>query len=60
MNKLWVADSHNSAAYYRDGGRHDPEEDMRIIRILDVTGMFETSWLVFNHPHNKYGYPNDE
>lgn len=57
MNEVWISDSHESAAYYRSGQRYDPEENMQIIRILDTIGMFETSWLLFNHPHNKYGYP---
>jgi len=56
MNKKWIKDSHESASLFRDGcpGR---DEKIRLIRILDVVGMFETSWLIFNHPYKKYGYP---
>ena len=57
MNKIWIKDSHNSAAFFRDGCP-EPDEKMRVIRILDVVGMFETGWLLFNHPYNKYGYPS--
>ncbi len=56
MNNTWIRDSHKSADYFR-GGRREHDEKMQLIRILDIVGMFETSWFVFNHPHNKYGYP---
>lgn len=59
MNNKWISDSHESADYFR-GGREERDIRLGLIRILDVAGMFETSWLVFDHPHNKYGYPNDE
>jgi len=60
MNKKWIKDSHKSANYFRGGrrGHHDSDEKLRLIRILDVIGMFETSWLVFDHTNkSRYGYP---
>jgi len=58
MNEEWIDDSHHSAKLFRANPRE--YDAMRPIRILDMAGMFETSWLVFDHSNNtkyEYGYP---
>jgi len=58
MNKLWIKDSHKSADYIRSG-RRERDARLQLIRVLDAIGMFETSWLLFDHSYNteRYGYP---
>ena len=59
MNKVWITDSHNSAELFKINNR-EPDKTLRTIRMLDAAGMFETSWLIYNHSHNEsryeYGY----
>jgi len=57
MNKLWIKDSYKSANLFRSG-QCGSDDEMRLVRILDMAGMFETSWLVFDHTNkSRYGYP---
>jgi len=56
MNKLWIKDSHSSARLFKNNP-NEYDAAMRPISTLDMTGMFETSWMIFNHSNNtKYGY----
>lgn len=51
MNELWIKDSHKNAIYYRN------KSNISITIYLDIVGMFETSWLIFNHyGSKKYNY----
>lgn len=59
MNNKWINDSHENAEIFRHGRRF-PGEKLQLIRMLDAIGMFETSWLVFNHIDNRFGYPLNE
>jgi len=58
MNEEWIRDSHKSAKFFKNIlSDCDETEKMILIRTLDITGMFETSWLLFDHGCNtKYGY----
>ena len=58
MNEVWIKDSYQSAELFRRGGCSSDDE-LWVTRILDATGMFETSWLLFDHHSKKtnYGYP---
>ena len=61
MNKAWITISQESADAYRSGytfSDDEYEETVRIIRTLDVMGLFETCWLVFKHTNSQFGYPN--
>jgi len=57
MNDVWISDSHKSAHFFRSGQRGFNEK-LQVIRVLDAIGMFETSWMIFNHSYNteRYGY----
>jgi len=57
MNKLWISDSHKSAKLLKHEQLDD--EKLQLVRMLDATGMFETSWIVFDHSlsSSRYGYP---
>ena len=59
MNKKWVVASHESAEMYK---LNLPElnERMYLVRVLDISGMFETSWIVFDHRDSRFGYPHNE
>ena len=61
MNEEWVKDSEHSAKLFRSGRKHghDANERMKLVRMLDATGMYETGWLIYNHLHRHYGYPNE-
>lgn len=59
MNNKWVDASHESAENYKSN-LSGVDENMYLIRVLDVAGMFETSWLVFDHTDNRFGYPLNE
>ena len=56
MNKKWVVASHESAEKYKSR-LSGIDEKMYLVRTLDVAGMFETSWIVFKHWDNRFGYP---
>lgn len=61
MNEVWIKDSHKSAKFFKNKCFDSSENDrMRVTRILDTAGMFETSWLLFDHARStkyEYGYP---
>lgn len=61
MNEVWIRDSHKSAKFFKNKRLDsDENEKMRLVRILDIAGMFETSWLLFDHARStkyEYGYP---
>ena len=54
MNKIWIEASHESRIH--SGPKDNP--NLKIVRVLDAVGLFETSWLIYNHVNNRYGYPN--
>ena len=56
MNEKWVVASHESAENYKLNLPGLPEK-MYLVRVLDISGMFETGWIVFNHIDNRSGYP---
>jgi len=58
MNKAWIRDSYKSAELFRRG-HHERDKKLQLVRILDMAGMFETSWIVFDHSlsSSRYGYP---
>ncbi|KKL14453.1 hypothetical protein LCGC14_2515500 [marine sediment metagenome] len=58
MNKLWIEHSYDVAKRYREDSRiYDSE--LEGYKYLDTIGLFETSWMTFEHgPDNDdYGYP---
>ena len=58
MNNRWISDSYESAAYFRRKFHNRRYSKLRLITILDVVGMFETGWLIYNHSNTtKYKYP---
>jgi len=59
MNKKWIRASHDSADNYKSN-LSGIGEIMYIIRVLDIVGLFETSWIVFDHIDDRFGYPYDE
>jgi len=56
MNKRWIEHSHLSADHY--DVTNNP--NLKQVRELDMMGLFETSWMIYKHPGNIYGYPNNE
>jgi len=54
MNETWIHASHYNAK--RNQGRRGSKYLARF-EYLDVMGLFETGWLVFNHNGTEYGYP---
>lgn len=56
MNEEWIDDSHNNAKLFRNK-HHSSNKAIQLVRILDASGMFETGWLIFDHLHHNYGYP---
>jgi len=59
MNEKWIDASHESAENYKSN-LSNLSARMYLVRILDIAGMFETGWLVFDHIDDKFGYPLDE
>ena len=59
MNNKWVDASHESADMYKSN-LDGLTEEMHLVRILDISGMFETGWVVFKHRDNRFGYPHNE
>jgi len=59
MNEKWIRASHESADNYKSK-LSGIGETMYIIRVLDIVGLFETSWIVFDHIDSRFGYPLDE
>ncbi len=53
MNDKWIAHSHLSAEHYSINDK----PNIKQVRELDMVGLFETSWMIFNHPDGIYGYP---
>ena len=55
MNTKWIDASHDSMLHMnaRDNS------NLKMVRVLDSVGMFETSWMIFNHVTNRYGYPSN-
>jgi len=58
MNKKWVDTSHKSAEMYKSN-LPGLNEEMLLVRILDISGMFETGWIVFKHIDDRFGYPSN-
>ena len=59
MNKKWVGASHESAETYKSKLSGLGEREY-LIRVLDIVGMFETGWIVFDHIDNRFGYHVNE
>jgi len=53
MNNKWIEHSHLSIDHYSTFDK----PNIKQVRELDIVGLFETSWMVFEHPDNGYGYP---
>lgn len=64
MNKLWVEHSHDSAECCREDLLDNYSVDfLEKFEYLDVIGLFETSWMIYDHrpaADGAYGYPSDE
>lgn len=58
VNKLWIEHSHDVAKNYREDSWMYSDKGERY-EYLDTMGLFETSWITFEHePDNdNYGYP---
>ena len=58
MNKLWIEHSYDVAKLYREDNWIYNSE-LEGYEYLDTMGLFETSWMTFEHgPDNDdYGYP---
>lgn len=54
MNKNWIEASRNVAQSCQDS-----EEPLKKYEYLDVMGLFETDWMIFDHLAHlaDYGYP---
>ena len=54
MNEIWIEASRVSVDHYDI----NDNPNLKHVRELDIVGLFETSWMIFNHPADKvYGYP---
>jgi len=53
VNKKWIEHSHLSVEHYSTNDK----PNIKQVRELDMVGLFETSWMIFNHPGDMYGYP---
>ena len=53
MNKKWIRHSHVSAEHYSKNDK----PNLKQVRELDMVGLFETSWMIFDHQSSMYGYP---
>lgn len=56
MNENWIRASHNIAR--RGGLKRAPQR----FEYLDIMGLFETGWMVFDHAWSghEFGYPINE
>lgn len=56
MNENWIEASFRSGDHSRDGIVTGPSE---LIEYLDAAGLFETSWMIFDHTQagSDFGYP---
>lgn len=63
MNKQWIEASHYHARLYRRASRSGSDEQLYIYEYLDIMGLFETGWIVYDFDQyerterNKFGYP---
>ena len=57
MNKTWIKASFHSAGHSRGGPLIPP---LNLIEYLDMVGLFETSWMIFDHSKagSDFGYPD--
>ena len=61
MNNHWIDASHESAENYKENlSGLLKSEKMYLVRVLDIIGLFETGWLVFEHVDTRFGYPHYE
>lgn len=58
MNELWIEHSYRVAKTHREDN-WSFEDELERYEYLDTMGLFETSWMTFEHkPDNDdYGYP---
>lgn len=56
MNDKWIRHSHLSVYHYNINDK----PNLKLVRELDMVGLFETSWMIFKHYSKMYGYPNDK
>ncbi len=58
MNELWIEHSYRVAKTHREDSWFYSDE-LKRYEYLDTMGLFETSWITFEHkPDNAdYGYP---
>jgi len=59
MNNKWIDASHESSENYKSN-LSGLNEEMYLMRVLDIVGLFETGWIVFNHIDDRFGYPYNE
>lgn len=54
MNKRWIQDSQIVAARFQSSNEY-----LERFEYLDIMGLFETGWMVYNHTigSNTFGYP---
>ncbi len=62
MNKQWIEASHYHARLYREPAPFSGDKRYYIFEYLDVMGLFETSWMVYDfdkyeRERSKFGYP---
>jgi len=62
MNKLWIDHGYNTASRCREDLLNHTIV-LRRFECLDVIGLFETCWMIYEHHNNRdrdYGYPSNE
>ena len=59
MNERWIEDSHDNAKCCREVVLNCGSVGLEKFECLDIVGLFETSWMIYqcHEGENKYGYP---